>query len=85
MTPFETLRRHNPIVAAITRAGGTAEDCAVHLAAQNEKLMSKIIELEGIAPRRYKLDDGRKLIWRCPDHLVPETDLSQLRGMEKLR
>ena len=73
---FQHLLLNNPIVAHIMRAGGTAEDCAVALAAHNDRLVDRLMTLEGIAPRRIKLPDGRVMIWRCPEHLVPETDMS---------
>ena len=56
---LQHLRLHNPIVAQIMRAGGTAEDCAVALAASNDRLVDRLMTLEGIAPRRIKLPDGR--------------------------
>jgi len=66
------------------RAGGTAEDCAVALSVHNDRLIDRLMTLEGIAPRRIKLSDGRVMVWRCPDHLIPETDMSNaaLRGGE---
>ena len=73
---FQHLRLHNPIVTHIMRAGGTAEDCAVALAAHNDRLVDRLMTLEGIAPRRIKLPDGRVMIWRCPEQLVPETDMA---------
>lgn len=73
---FDHLRLHNPIVAQIMRAGGTAEDCAVALAVYNDKLVERLMTLEGIAPRKIKLPDGRVMVWRCPDELVPMTDMS---------
>jgi hypothetical protein len=76
---FQHLRLHNPIVAHIMRAGGTAEDCAVALAVHNDRLVDRLMTLEGIAPRKIKLPDGRVMVWRCPDHLIPETDMSNTR------
>jgi hypothetical protein len=73
---FQHLRLHNPIVAHIMRAGGAAEDCAVALAVHNDRLVDRLMTLEGIAPRRIKLPDGRVMVWHCPDHLIPETDMS---------
>ena len=73
---FEHLRLNNPIVAQIMRRGGTAEDCAVALAVHNDRLVDRLMTLEGIAPRRIKLPDGRVMVWRCPNRLIPETDMS---------
>jgi len=71
---FDHLRRHNPIVARVMQDGGSPEDCAVALAVANNQLISRLMVLEGIAPRKIKLPDGRVMVWRCPDHLIPATD-----------
>lgn len=73
---LEQLRLVNPIVERVMRAGGTAEDCAVALSEHIDKLVKRLLALEGIAPRRIKLPDGSVVIWHCPDHLIPETDMS---------
>ena len=73
---FQHLLLNNQIVAHIMRAGGTAEDCAVALAAHNDRLVGRLMTMESIAPRRIKLPDGRVMVWRCPDHLIPEADMS---------
>ena len=72
---FDHLRQHNPIVAHVIRAGGTAEDCAVALSVANDRLVDRAMLLEGIAPRKIRLPDGRVTVWRCPDDLVPETGM----------
>jgi len=74
---FDHLRLNNQLVAQIMKAGGTAEDCAVALSVANDRLLDRVMLLEGIAPRRYKMPDGRVMVWHCPDNLVPETDLSK--------
>lgn len=69
---FEHLRRHNWTVNQIMRAGGTAEDCAVALSTIIDAQAKRIVDLEMIAPRKIRLDDGRIMVWRCPTHLVPD-------------
>ena len=76
MTAFEDLRRRNPIVEHTLQSGGTTEDCAIALAAHIERLVQRLMTLEGIAPRRIRVPGGRVMIWRCPDDLIPETDMS---------
>ena len=71
---FEHLRRHNWTVSAIMRAGGTAEDCAVALSTIIDAQAKRIIDLEMIAPRKIRMDDGRIMVWRCPTHLLPDPD-----------
>lgn len=70
MCKFAKLKLTNDIVNHVTNNGGSAEDCAVALAESNDKLVARIIELEGIAPRRIRLPDGRVMIYRCPDEFV---------------
>ena len=87
-TTFNHLQLHNPIVRHIMKAGGTAEDCAVALSVANDRLVDRVMLLEGIvdrvmllegiAPRKIKLPDGRIMIWHCPDELVPEHDMSNI-------
>ena len=72
---FLRLRRNNAIVARIMDAGGTVEDCAVALSVENDRLTDRVMALDSIAPRKIKLPDGRVLIWRCPDELVPESPM----------
>jgi len=69
---FEYVRTHSPIVASILAAGGSCEDCVVGLVQAMDSLTERVSVLEGMVPRKYRLDDGRVLIWRCPDNLVPE-------------
>ena len=70
MTPFEILQIRNPIVSSIMRSGGTVEDCAVALAAENECLRESISDLEHIIPRRVRLTFGEVVLWRGPDDAV---------------
>ena len=81
---WDRLRMDNPIVSAILRAGGTPEDCCVALAHALEQTAEKAMRYMLIAPRKYRLPEGKVMIWRCPDELVPETDMSNaaLRGGE---
>ncbi len=71
---WDRLRMDNPIVAGILRSGGTPQDCCVALAQALEQTANKAMQYMMIAPRRMRLPDGRVMIWRCPDELVPETD-----------
>jgi hypothetical protein len=70
MTPFEILRIRNPIVASIMHYGGTVEDCAVALAAENECLRERISELGSLIPRKARLTFGEVVLWRGPDDAV---------------
>lgn len=61
----------NPIVWRILRDGGTLEDCVIELHEQNQRLVREVYRLEAIAPKRMRLNDGREMVWHCPDELVP--------------
>ena len=51
------------------------EEMVVALVEQNTAAFKRIMDLEAIAPKTYVLHDGRRLIYRCPDHLVPVVEL----------
>ena len=69
---FEQLRQVNSIVAAVLASGGTAEDACVLLANQVNALIEEMVRLDAIAPKKYRLPDGRVFVWRCPDAHIPE-------------
>jgi len=68
---FDKLRQTNAIVHQTLGSGGSAEDCCVNLANHNDALIEQLMRAEAIAPRKITLDDGRTLIYRAPDNLVP--------------
>lgn len=39
--------------------------------------------LAAYAPTRVKCPDGRIVVWRCPEHLIPLTDLSGSETVSK--
>jgi hypothetical protein len=63
-------RQRNSVVNAVLESGGDTTDCVVHLVKQNEVLLKRILELDGIAPRKMKVGE-QTYIWHCPDDLVP--------------
>ena len=69
---FDEVRHLEPIVHRGLRAGVTLETIIVALYEQKQALSKRCMELESIAPRKIVGSDGKTLIWRCPDHLVPE-------------
>ena len=74
-------RQTSPVVEHVLRAGGTLEDVVCALVNIHTGLTNRLIELEGLAPRKIKMPDGRVLIWRCPEELVPlRDDLSNAGG-----
>ena len=64
----------NPIVSAIGRAGGSKNDCIMALHDKNQELIKQVMELQGICPRKVKIGD-KILIWRCPEDLIPQTEI----------
>ena len=73
---FEDVRLNDGLVYAICHEAGTLEDCVVALVNQKQALIQRIVELERIAPKKVRLEDGTVMIWRCPDELVPEQSVA---------
>lgn len=65
------VRHRDVTVHWILAREGTLEECVVALFADKERLMERIMELEGIAPKRIRLPDGAIATYHCPDHLIP--------------
>lgn len=74
ITSIEHAKRTDVTICRILKGGGSHADCVVALANEKERLLSRIEELESIAPRKIKLGNGKVMIWRCPDELVPLDD-----------
>lgn len=64
--------RMSPIVRDTIANGGTVDDCVVALVKHEAVLIERIMLLESIAPRVIRMPSGEKMIYRCPDELVPE-------------
>ena len=69
---LESQAKDNPLVRNFIRSGGSAEDCINALVEANNNILTRLMQLEAIAPKKYSLNDGSYLIWHCPNHLVPE-------------
>lgn len=75
--PFSTYEecvRNDAIVANSKSIGYDDQTIIVSLVNCKDALLRRIEELEAIAPRKMKGPNGKTLIWRCPDHLVPYND-----------
>lgn len=78
MDTYKTLgdvRRVIPVVDRALLSGGTCEDALCALATAYDKLVDRVMLLEGIAPRKIQLSDGRVMVYQCPIELVPEIKL----------
>lgn len=64
---------------AVSQADGLKLAIA-HLVMEKQALVRKLIEIEAIAPRSYRMPDGRIMVWQCPEHLIPITDTSKLEA-----
>lgn len=62
-------------VQRAVRVGLDAEQIAIMLAKDNDKLVEQIMKLHAIAPRKIKLPDGSVRVWHCPHEHIPETTL----------
>jgi hypothetical protein len=68
---FEHARLSSAVIKAVLAAGGDAEDCCVVLLNQIAAQTARLTKLMAIAPKKYRLPDGRVLVWHCPDEQVP--------------
>jgi len=69
---FTRVRFSDPTIHAMLDAGRSLEETIVALAQEKKLLGHYLMELPGISPRKVVLQDGRTMIWNCPDDLVPE-------------
>lgn len=69
---FDRVRLTDSTVHAMLKHGRSLEETIVALVCEKNLFMQRIVELESIAPRKIVLPDGRVMVWRCPDELVPE-------------
>ncbi len=68
---FERIKRTDVVVYSMLRRGRSLEDIIVVLCKEREIFISRVLELEQIAPRKIVSPDGAVYIWRCPDSMVP--------------
>lgn len=75
--PFDRIRLTDATVYKMLASGHSLEEIIVALVSEKEHAMQRIINLEGIAPRKIVLPDGRVAVWHCPDEFVPELVVSE--------
>jgi len=71
---FQDVLFQNATVYNGMKSGKTAEDTIVILVNQLNDALKQVSKLESIAPKRITVD-GRDIIWRCPDYLIPSSNL----------
>ena len=75
-TPYKDDRdlqkaaQRSAVVRAVLERGGTATDCVT-------ALVERVVDLEGIAPRRVRLPNGKEVVFHLPDQLVPYVNAGQ--------
>lgn len=72
MNALEQVRFTDPTVHEMMAHGRDLEEIIVALVIEKNNLMIQMMKLHLIAPRKITLPDGRVMVWRCPDELVPE-------------
>lgn len=65
----------DPSVNEFYRRGLSAPAMVVESVRKLQMAKTRIADLETIAPRKMKTTDGRMYTWRCPDELIPVTEL----------
>ena len=68
---FARAKLTDATVCNMLKSGASLEDVIGELAAQKQRYVARIMELEGIAPRKVRMPDGSFMVWRCPDELIP--------------
>lgn len=80
---LEELAKHSAIVSGCLLSGGNAEDCVDMLCQCMEAITKQNIDLMMRSPFKIKTSDGKTLIWRCPDDLVPYRTMPNIRISEE--
>jgi hypothetical protein len=75
--------KHNAIVAGVLLAGGDAIDCVKALCQVNKENVNRLIKLDMLVPRKIKSGD-KVFIWRCPEELIPESEVEDVWPTPKL-
>lgn len=77
---FDRVRLSDVTVHEMLEHGRSLEETIVALVCEKNRFVQRILELESIAPRKIVMPDGRIMIWRCPDELVPEANIMRFLG-----
>lgn len=62
--------RNDRLVAEMRAAGAQPDAIIEAMAIRHAETVAALDYLAAIAPRRFVVQ-GREIIWRCPDHMVP--------------
>lgn len=68
---FRKAYHTDATVHRMCRCGMSYEKIICQLVEEKESLIQELIKLQMIAPMKI-IVDGNMMIYRCPDHLVPE-------------
>lgn len=61
----------DPTVRMMVNAGAEDDEIIAKLIEIKMALIEELIKLTAIAPKAIRMPDGKVIVWRCPDHLVP--------------
>ena len=76
MTPeLHEATRKCPIVAAMHKAGETPDAIILLLVKLKDQLLKDVKDLKLMAPKRIRMPDGSRRIWRCPEELIPVREM----------
>jgi hypothetical protein len=77
MTPeLSEAARKCPLVKALLTLDTTPDEIILMLAKLKNQLLQDVANLKLLAPKRIRMADGRLLIWRCPEELIPVQERS---------
>jgi len=69
--------KNNTIVYRILKHGGSLEDVICALVNQQNTMQKALMGYYMICPRKFKIEDGKIMIWRCPDEMIPLIDIDK--------
>ena len=68
---FAYARMSDKTTYEMLSTGATLEEVIAALCIEKSQLVDRIVQLEAIAPRKLKSQDGTTLVWHCPDDMIP--------------
>ena len=72
---FQEARDTDETVHKLMEIRAGPEAIIIALVEQKRVLTTELVTLIKIAPKRYRLKDGKQVVWHCPNELIPETQL----------
>ena len=69
---FERAARLDPIISDGMRRSVPLSQIIIAMHSRHEYMMTRLMALEAIAPRKITMPNGDVLVYRCPVELLPD-------------